>query len=487
MSLSSVLQIAQNSLSNMTRRTGVLARNINDSGNEYYARRDLQTITLQSGAQTTSIRRATDLRLERAAVDAASTNAAQQLLSNRLGTLSSLLSGDGTALSVTDRLTALHDGLQTYSGAPDNMLLGQAVLDDAKDLVAGLHEATRVLQDFRTSIDKEIGQTVTKLNSFLSEFKTANDEIRQGTMLGKDVNDALDRRGALLNDIAKIVPVSSFLRSNNDMVLLTASGATLFETDPRTVGFTPQTALAPGSAGNPVFVDVVKINFGNTTNSSASGSLDGLLRLRDTVAPALQRQMDETARALISEFAETDVTGGALAPLQGLFAWPGGPAFPTAGLLVDGLAGSISINAAYDPSVGGSVTRLRDGGANGVSYNANTSGYSAFADRLINLVNGFDMAQPYDASAGLGTNATPLEFSSRSGAWFSGIRSDAARTADLTDAKQARIQENLSNATGVNMDTEMAKLGELEHGYEASARLLRAADQMLQTLLDAVG
>ncbi len=487
MSLSSVIQIAQNSLSNMTRRTGVLARNINDAGNESYARRDLQTITLLSGAQTSSIRRSTDLRLERAAVDANSANSAQQILASRLETLNGILAGDGAGLSVSDRLTALHDSLQTYSGAPDNNLLGEAVVATAKDVVAGLREATTVLQDFRTGIDKEIGQAVSDLNTLLSEFQDANNEIRQGTMLGRDVNDALDRRGALMNDIAKIVPVSSFIRSNNDMVLLTASGATLFETEPRVVSFTPQTAMSAGSSGNPVLVDVVKLSLGSTPNSSAAGSLDALLRLRDGVAPSLQKQMDEIARSLVSDFAETDVTGGSLAPLQGLFAWTGGPAFPTAGLLVDGLAGNISINAAYDPDAGGSITRLRDGGANGAAYLANPSGYAAFADRLINLATGFDRAQPFDAGAGLGSSQSLLKFANLSNGWFAGVRSSASRAADLADAKQARLTENLSNITGVNIDTEMAKLGELEQGYEASARLLRAADEMLQNLLDAVG
>ncbi len=276
MSLSSVIQIAQNSLSNMTRRTGVLARNINDSSNENYARRDLQTISLLSGSRAASIVRATDLRLERAAVDASSSNAAQSLLANRLSALNGLLASDGGALFVSDRLTMLHNSIQTYSAAPENALLGSAVINQANELVAGLHEATSALQDFRTGVDKEIGQAVLDLNQLLEGFQDANDEIRLGTVSGQDVNDALDRRGALLNSIAKIVPVSTLVRNNNDMVLLTASGATLFETEPRSVSFTPQTAMAAGSTGNPVFIDVVKLNFGNTPNASASGTLDAL-------------------------------------------------------------------------------------------------------------------------------------------------------------------------------------------------------------------
>ena len=280
MSLSNVLQIAQNSLANMTRQTGVIARNINDSNSSSYARRELHTITLGSGAQTTNIRRAVDLRLERAANDAVSANAGQQLMSGRLDALYSAIAGEDSALAVTDRLTALHDSIQTYSGSAGNSLLGQAAIDEAKALVASLNDSARSLQDFRLGVDKEIGKTVGELNDLLEEFEVINNEIKQGTKLGLDVNDALDRRSELLKGIAEIVPVSPLVRDNNDMVLLTTSGATLFETVPRSISFAPSTALAPGVSGNPVYVDVVQLNYGNTS-APVSGKLDGLLRLRD--------------------------------------------------------------------------------------------------------------------------------------------------------------------------------------------------------------
>lgn len=487
MSLSSVLQIAQNSLANMTRRTGVLARNVNDSNNEYYARRDLQTVTLQSGAQIVSARRAVDLRLERASIDATSGSAGQQLLSGRLEALNSLLAGEDGALDITDRLTALHDSIQAYSGAPDNDLLGQSVLGKARDMAAALNLATSAVQDFRLGVDKEIGETVTQLNALLDEFENVNSDIKQGTKLGQDVNDALDRRSELLNNIAEIVPVSPLMRDNNDMVLLTTSGATLFETEARTVSFVPQAALAPGTTGNPVFVDVVRLNFNGDINAPVAGKLDGLLRLRDGVGPGLQTQLDETARSLVADFAETDASGGVLPPLQGLLSWSGGPGIPPAGVLVYGLAGTIAVNPAYDPVAGGSVVRLRDGGANGAAYNANPAGQSAYANRLINLAGQFDTNRAFDPAAGIGNALSLVEFSSRSSGWFAGQRSDAANMADTAAAKSARIRESLSNQTGVNIDLEMSKLGELENGYQASARLLAVADQMLQTLLDSVG
>jgi len=485
MSLSSVLQIAQNSLTNMTRRTAVVARNISEVNSADYSRRDTATVTTAVGARVVDPRRATDLRLERATLAALSDNSAQQLLSDRLDMLHSLIAG-GDGGSFSDRLTELHNNLQTYSASPDNALLGGAVVTSARELVLSLTDATSAVQAFRAQADKEIGTAVDGLNRLLGEFETVNNEIVQGTTLGRDVNDQLDRRSALLTEIAGIVPVNAISRSNNDLVLITVSGTTLFETTARTVAFTPTATFAPGMSGNPVFIDMVRLTTGSGPDSAASGSLEALLRLRDGTAVTLQNQLDETARGLIESFAERDPAGGPLPPLAGLFTYSGGPALPPSGMLVAGLAADLSVNAAFDPDQGGNVALLRDGGANGAAYVQNTGGYASFADRLITYAQGLDGNQGFDAVAGLSTSTSLVKFAGQSLAWFGGKRADVMDAADRSDALYTRLAESLANATGVNMDTEMAKLGELEHGYEASARLIRVVDQMLQDLMDAV-
>ena len=50
-----------------------------------------------------------------------------------------------------------------------------------------------------------------------------------------------------------------------------------------------------------------------------------------------------------------------------------------------------------------------------------------------------------------------------------------------------RSAEALSNETGVNVDTELSMLLDLEHTYQASARILSTVNQMLDTLLQAAG
>ena len=59
------------------------------------------------------------------------------------------------------------------------------------------------------------------------------------------------------------------------------------------------------------------------------------------------------------------------------------------------------------------------------------------------------------------------------------MRKDASSAAEAKEALATRTEEALSNDTGVNVDIEMSLLLDLEHTYEASARLIRAVDDML--------
>ena len=66
------------------------------------------------------------------------------------------------------------------------------------------------------------------------------------------------------------------------------------------------------------------------------------------------------------------------------------------------------------------------------------------------------------------------------------MRQEASRASESKEALAVRTAEALSNETGVNVDKEMSLLLDLEHSYEASARLIKAVDEMLATLLAAV-
>lgn len=486
MSLSTALSIAQTALLNTSRQTTIVSRNLSEASNTDYTRRSAVLVTSDNGARVVSIARATNEVLFRQNLGALSSYSGQATLRDGFDTLSVDVYGAEHAASPAAAIGQFQQALQTYSANPSNNNVAEATLEAARQVVHVLNAGSDAIQSFRSDTDRSILGAVGELNGLLADFQKANDEIVAGTRTGRDVNDALDQRDALLKKISEFVPVSAIRRSDNDLMLVTTSGATLFETVPREVTFAPSTGFSPGSTGNGVYVDGVLMAAGVGGNTSAGGKLSAMLQLRDTVSGGMQAQLDEIARGLITSFAEKD-PAGVQPDAAGLFTWPGAPAVPAAGTLVDGLAQVISINAAFDSMQGGDPTLLRDGGANGAAYIANTSGGAAYSDLLLSYAQRMEQPMAFDSAAGIQANISLTDYSTETIGWFEGARQESSRAIERKSALLSRTQEALSNSTGVNIDEEMTLMLDLEHTYQASARLMRTVDDMLTALLNAVG
>lgn len=478
MSLSSALSIAQSALLSTSRQTSVVTRNVADASNPDYARRTGVVVSTAPGARMVTIQRAVDQQLFRQNITAISAWSGQSTLASGLDRLQLAVNGVDNASSASSAIGKLHNALQLYATTPSNPNVGTTVVDAAKQAVRSLNNGTQAIQAFRAEADSQIAASVSELNQLLAQFEDVNKAIVSGTRTGTDVSDALDKRDALLKRIAGHVPVTTHMRADNDMVITTTNGITMFETVARPVSFAPSAAYSPGMAGSTVYIDNVPVSAGT---DEASGKLAGLLQLRDGTSVTMQAQLDEIARGLISAFAES---APPLPDAAGLFTWNGAPGVP--GALVTGLAGQISVNAAFDPEQGGNVTLLRDGGANGAAYVANAGGTASFADRLIALGDRLDQPMTFSPASGITASSSVTAYSASAIGWLDNARQQATTQADTKEALASRTAEALSNATGVNIDSEMSLMLDLEHTYQASARLLSTVDEMLKTLLNAV-
>jgi flagellar hook-associated protein 1 len=485
MSLSTALGIAQSTLLNTSRQTTVVSRNVSEASNPDYSRRTAVLTTAASGARIVEIKRATDEVLFRQNLVATSAAAGQARLLEGANTLSIDVYGVEHASSPSTVIGKFLEALQIYGASPSNISVAETAVEAARQVVRTLNAGTDAIQAFRSDIDRQILGTVDELNRLLADFKVANDEVVWGTQVGRDVNDALDQRDALLKKISELVPISAIRRTNNDLMLVTTSGATLFETLPRDVTFTPISGYSPGMTGNSIYIDGVPIAATAGGNATTTGSLAAMVQLRDHVAVGMQAQLDEIARGLITGFAETD-PNGVQPGVPGLFTWSGAPALLTAGTLEHGLARVISINSAFDSTQGGNPHLLRDGGANGAAYIHNTTGGVSYSELILSYASRLEQPMAFDPAAGIQGTISLVAYSAESVSWFEGIRQDASRASESKRALMMHTQEALSNATGINIDEELSLLLDLEHTYEASARLLRAIDDMLMALMNAV-
>ncbi|MBC2887561.1 flagellar hook-associated protein FlgK [Ochrobactrum sp. CM-21-5] len=484
MSLSSALLTAKSSLAATSKQTSVVSRNVAGANDPNYSRRTASLVSGPYGSLYVDISRSADEALFNRFIQSNSSATSSSILAGGLDRLSSLYSADNYSGSPSALIGDLRDALQTYAASPSNASLGDSVISTAQSLANALNSGTKQIQSLRTDADNEIASSVANINDILAKFEEVNQEIVGGTRAGKDVSDYLDQRDALLKQLSGEIGITTMMRGDNDMVIFADNGVTLFETSARQISFQPTNGLVPGIAGNAVLVDGVPLTHETFDQPYGTGRLSGLLQLRDQIAPQYQMQLDEIARGLVTMFAESDQTGAG--PDQtGLFSWSGSPAMPGAGVTA-GLAGTIKVSSAFVASEGGSALLLRDGGVNGPNYKYNASDAAGFSERLRALNEAFSEPMIFAASAGLGSNSSLIDYSSSSISWLEDKRQKADSEFSYNSTVAVQADQALSNANGVNIDTEMALLLDLEHSYQASSRVLTTISSMLDDLLNAV-
>lgn len=480
MSLTSALNTAQSIFNNTGAQSSIVSNNISNAGNKDYVRRQAMLTTSLNGAQVVKISRAQEDALLKQYLKASSQDSAQQTLLGGLEDLKSIMGGNDNETSPETALRAFRDKLGTFRATPGDLIAAQGAITAAQDVVTSLNNASKAVQQQRADADKQVKNQVDSLNSLLTQFETANNAVKKATAGNEDPSSALDEREKVLKQISQIVGVSTVQRANNDMVLYTSDGTTLFETVPRSVSFEPTQSYAANTVGKKVYIDGVAVNMGSGSTTNAQGSLASLLQIRDDIAPTFQSQLDEVARGLVNLYQEDGNPG--------LFVWTqangtaGG--VPPAGTVIDGIAGTIAINDRVVTSKGGDPMRLRDGNINASSTAANPTGSSGYSAELDRLYTAMDSGIAFDPTTGLDSNVSILTYATNSIGWLEQNRSNATTAAENTSAASARTDEAYSNETGVNLDEELTLLLDIEQSYKAATKILNAVDEMLKALLD---
>ena len=266
------------------------------------------------------------------------------------------------------------------------------------------------------------------------------------------------------------------------------SGVTLFQDTPRTVSFTATPTLVDGANGNAVTVGGVPITGANSPMPIQSGALAGYAAVRDTLAPEYQAQLDQIAGGLINAFAESDQSATPTLPsLPGLFTTPGATSLPSM-TATTGLAAAIEVNPNVDPSQGGDSSLLRDGGVSdpgNAAYTYNTTGAASYTGRIQKLIGEISATQTFDPSAGLGSSSSLTDYANASVSWLQAANQQASDSSSYQSALATQATSALSNATGVNLDTEMTNMLNLENSYASTAKLLTTVTSMFSALLQA--
>ncbi|WP_114964358.1 flagellar hook-associated protein FlgK [Alkalilacustris brevis] len=475
MSLGTSLSAALSGLAAASKTTEVISSNIANAATGGYAPRQISLAARgngMSGVSVDGVQRLVDLavlseaRIANAGRDDTGTRAeALQRLDAAFG-----MPGEGQSLTgLIDRLEA---SLIEAASRPDSETRLDAALFAARELASGVNRIAGEVQTLRSEAEQQIAADAEHLNTTLARIHDLNQQIARHAMPGNAPNTLLDQRSALIDSISGLVPLRQVARPHGGVALVTQGGAVLLDHKPAEIGFaavpaiTPEMSLGNGALsaltlnGRPVSTD--------TGGQMGGGRIEALFAVRDEIAPGAQQGLDALARDLVARFEAADAASPAPLGL-GLFTDAGAALDPAQ---EPGLAQRLALN----PVTNDAAWRLRSGlGAALPGPAGDTATLSLLAQAL--------SGPPVPASGGAfagngGVSAAAGQVHSQIGT----ARQAADERAAFSAARADSLHE-MQLEKSVDTDAELQKLLIVERSYAANARVLRAVDEMLQTLV----
>lgn len=483
MSISSTLSNAFSGLTASARGAEVVSNNLANTMTDGYGRRVLELSNRVLGPNGAGVRVNGVARL----VDQVAINdrrladadiARDDQLASFFSRIESSIGEPGSPGSLSKRLSDFEGALNLASSRPDSETRLQSVLDTANALTSGIHSISQSIQDERMSADAQIATQVEQLNSALSRIVELNRDIRIENASGRDATSFMDERQRLIDQVSSIVPVREIPRDHGQIALFTTGGAVLLDGLAGEIGFsqtitiTPDMTQASGALSG-LTLRGLPVDTAASSGILGGGSLGALFSVRDTLAVDAQSKLDGFARDLMERFEDpsTDPTRAPGAP--GLFTDSGSAFNPLDEI---GVSHRLQINALADPNQGGALWRLRDGlGAVAPGPVGQAAGLDALAGALTAL-------RPPASGGFINGNRTSAslaaELLSNIGTAKQNVENERAYSQSRRDTLKS-----VEQAAGVDTDQELQQLLIIEQAYSANARIVSAAEEMLDQLM----
>ncbi|MFZ5894337.1 MAG: flagellar hook-associated protein FlgK [Myxococcota bacterium] len=458
-SLSQLLYTARDGLTAQSYGLGVTGQNISNVNTPGYVRREalLETRALgETGSvDAAGIRRVTDVFLERRQYETTGLSSAASEHDRNLANVEALFN-DQSGTGLGSSLDQVFKSFSALATNPSDPTTREAVLDAAEDFAKRVNETADAIAQAQQGLFQAAQTTVQEINEKAQAIAKLNEQIASAEAQGQSAADLRDKRNQLLMSLSSMVDVRTV--TSGDSLVVQVSGATLVDgalARSLSVGLDASGALqinSVSSSGNQAQ---------DVTNFLTGGSLAGIREARDVDMAAIAKQLDQFAFDVGSAINTQHAAGFGLDGVSGrsLFDLGGG---------VSGAARAISLSAdvAGNPSAiaaSGSASTVPGGSDNATKLSA--------LSRLPIASGGTRTASDaYGDVVG--------DIASR--------RSASKQMVEAREAISAQVDAMHESMSGVSLDEEFVNLTKFQRAYQASARLLTTADQLLQELIQRI-
>jgi flagellar hook-associated protein 1 len=441
----------------------VTGQNVTNASTEGYVRRRLvqqtrvphrssQGVFTGQGVTATAIQR----DIDRFATERAFESLGEQSMANTANETLAVVEAnfrEGDTASIADRLDRFFDSATELTSDPSDHGLRLAMRDAGKDLSESVNRGGEALIDAIRRVEDRIKDEINGVNELLNDMKELNERISDSDAVTGPA-DLMDARDALAETLADKIGVEVDYQGNGQLTLFVGGHAIVQDVHVRelqssTVGGFGALSIKMSAGSGAVTVD-----------EAVKGELGGLLRARDQMATTLS-SLDTFAEEFVDEINAQHSSGfdGFGAPGLDFYTIPGSATNASTGMALDaGLSADTSLIAAAGlPSAevgdGDNLQNILD-----VESSALFSGGSQNSREFISSL----YSDLGNAIVGFEVEAT----------------THGAIVEDLTSLKDA--------SSRVDLDEEAVSLIQYQAAYQAAARVITAADDLLKELLSMV-
>jgi flagellar hook-associated protein 1 FlgK len=403
---------------------------------------------LGTGVEVTDIRHARDLFLGQQEREATKSLGQWSYKEKALSELEAIFN-EPQDNSMSQILTEFWDSWSELATNSDSLSNRKAVVASANRLTTEFRQLSKKMTDLRNSADAEVETIVADVNKMTGEIARLNQQISQLELGGESANDLRDERDTIIQNLAELIDVRTIDKPDGTASVL-MGGMTIVD-GPQAM------AIATKSDRNASLVTSSLVWAGTDIRlTNLGGKLAGLIETRDDLVPSQLSDLDNLARTIVTQVNALHRSG------YGMDGTTNVAFFDTTRLT----AGTIQVNTeiTLDPSRVAASSTIT--GNNDIAL-----AMSELRDAKL-MADGQASVSDYYGSM---VSAAGLQ----------------AKEAATTSANYELLKQQISNARqsveGVNLDEEMTNLVKYQHAYDASARVITAMDQALDTVIAGMG
>lgn len=452
MSLSRIFDISRRSLATYQKALDATAHNVANASNAGFTRRRVvlsadtpeynSGIVWGTGVKFVDVQRLRDSFADSQIRANSQKNSDSERQAQLLGQVEKAFNeptDQGLSTSISEFLNSWGTLAVNPSSIPlRNNLLNSAGLMSAK--IKNIHDDLVQIQE--TAV-KDFSSLASTLNTDLKNIQELNKQIYESSVMGSSSADLEDKRDTLIDDISKIVNITITYDSGGSANI--SVGGILAADRFNYNEFTTKSENGK--------LEVVTKD-GGLSVSLKGGELNALSEVYSKKIPEYQAKLDTIVNTLMTSVNDLHQTGKDLSS----------PSQSGLRFFDSYEKGQLTISSSItdDPR---KIAASSDG----------TAGNGDIANKIADLLN----AKKVDGAT----------FEESYSNLISNIANDISAQQNKQDASELAIQQMeqvKSSTSGVSIDEEMTNMIRFQRSYDASAKLIKTADELLQTLLNMV-